>query len=103
LKPSPDPVNHFSVAEEIWHAVTHGIGFILSITALALLVAHRLHKWYRFLRERQNFLFSYYLASICDGRVYLTVFCHTFVCAVELKSNGTSNSFEEKHTGPKQV
>jgi len=37
LKPSHDPVNHFSVAEEIWHAVTHGIGFILSITALALL------------------------------------------------------------------
>jgi len=39
LKPLHDPVNHFSVAEEIWHAVTHGIGFILSITALALLVA----------------------------------------------------------------
>jgi len=39
LKPLHDPVNHFSVAEEIWHAVTHGIGFILSITALALLVS----------------------------------------------------------------
>ena len=39
MKPLHDPVNHFSVAEEIWHAVTHGIGFILSITALALLVA----------------------------------------------------------------
>ena len=33
------PVNHFSVAEEIWHAVTHGIGFIFSIVALALLVS----------------------------------------------------------------
>ena len=33
------PVNHFSVAEEIWHAVTHGIGFIFSIAALALLIS----------------------------------------------------------------
>ncbi len=38
MKPSHDPVNHFSVAEEIWHAVTHGIGFLLSIAALVLLV-----------------------------------------------------------------
>jgi len=39
LKSLPDPVNHFSVAEEIWHAVTHGVGFILSIAALALLIS----------------------------------------------------------------
>jgi len=34
-----EQVNHFSLAEEIWHAVTHGIGFVLSIVALALLVS----------------------------------------------------------------
>ena len=39
MKSLPDPVNHFSVAEEIWHAVTHGVGFILSIAALALLIS----------------------------------------------------------------
>lgn len=33
------PVNHFSIAEEIWHSVTHGIGFIFSIAALALLIS----------------------------------------------------------------
>lgn len=32
-------VNNFSVAEEIWHAITHGLGFVLSIVALVLLVA----------------------------------------------------------------
>ncbi len=31
-------VNHFSVAEEVWHAVTHGVGFFLGIAALVLLV-----------------------------------------------------------------
>ncbi|MEA2111324.1 MAG: hemolysin III family protein [Campylobacterota bacterium] len=31
-------VNHFTFAEEVWHAVTHGVGFILSIVALTLLV-----------------------------------------------------------------
>ena len=34
-----EQVNHFSVAEEVWHAVTHGVGFFLSIAALALLVS----------------------------------------------------------------
>ncbi|MEA1892161.1 MAG: hemolysin III family protein [Campylobacterota bacterium] len=32
-------VNNFSLAEEIWHAITHGIGFFFSIIALTLLVA----------------------------------------------------------------
>jgi hemolysin III len=32
------PVNHFSLTEEIWHAVTHGVGALLSIAALVLLV-----------------------------------------------------------------
>jgi hemolysin III len=32
------PVNHFSLSEEIWHAITHGVGFLLSIAALVLLV-----------------------------------------------------------------
>jgi hemolysin III len=31
-------VNDFSFAEEVWHTITHGIGFFLSIVALALLV-----------------------------------------------------------------
>ncbi len=34
-----DKVNNFSFSEEVWHAITHGVGFILSIVALALLVA----------------------------------------------------------------
>ncbi len=34
-----DKVNNFSLAEEIWHAITHGLGFVLSIIALTLLVA----------------------------------------------------------------
>ena len=34
-----EQVNHFSVVEEVWHAVTHGVGFLLSIAALALLVS----------------------------------------------------------------
>ena len=32
-------VNKFSFVEEVWHSVTHGIGFILSIVALSILVA----------------------------------------------------------------
>ncbi len=32
-------VNNFSFAEEVWHAITHGVGFFLSIAALTLLVA----------------------------------------------------------------
>jgi len=32
-------VNHFSFAEEVWHSITHGVGFLLSIAALTLLVA----------------------------------------------------------------
>ncbi len=32
------PVNDFSVAEEIWHAITHGLGLLLSIAGLAVLV-----------------------------------------------------------------
>lgn len=39
MKLSHDPVNDFSVVEEVWHAITHGVGFILSIAALALLVS----------------------------------------------------------------
>ncbi|KYJ86016.1 PAQR family membrane homeostasis protein TrhA [Sulfurovum riftiae] len=31
-------VNDFSLIEEIWHAMTHGIGFALSIAALVLLI-----------------------------------------------------------------
>ena len=31
-------VNDFSFVEEVWHAVTHGVGFLLSIAALVLLV-----------------------------------------------------------------
>jgi len=30
-------VNAFSVAEEIWHAVTHGLGLLLSVAALSIL------------------------------------------------------------------
>jgi len=33
-------VNEFSVTEEIWHAVTHGIGLLLSIAGLTILVAY---------------------------------------------------------------
>ena len=32
-------VNNFSFVEEVWHSVTHGIGFFLSIVALSILVA----------------------------------------------------------------
>ena len=32
-------VNHFSFLEEVWHSITHGIGFFLSIAALCILVA----------------------------------------------------------------
>ena len=34
-----EAVNHFSFTEEVWHAITHGVGFFLSIAALTLLVA----------------------------------------------------------------
>lgn len=34
-----EAVNYFSLPEEIWHAITHGVGFLLSIAALTLLVA----------------------------------------------------------------
>ena len=33
-----EAVNYFSFSEEVWHAITHGLGFILSIAALTLLV-----------------------------------------------------------------
>ena len=32
-------VNNFSFAEEVWHSITHGVGFFLSIAALTLLVS----------------------------------------------------------------
>jgi len=31
-------VNNFSFTEEVWHSITHGVGFLLSIVALTLLV-----------------------------------------------------------------
>ncbi len=31
-------VNNFTFAEEIWHAITHGVGFLLGVAALVLLV-----------------------------------------------------------------
>jgi len=31
-------VNHFTFTEEIWHAITHGVGFLLGVAALVLLV-----------------------------------------------------------------
>ncbi|WP_345969575.1 hemolysin III family protein [Sulfurimonas sp. HSL1-6] len=30
-------INSFSIAEEIWHAVTHGLGLLLSIAAMSIL------------------------------------------------------------------
>jgi len=33
-------VNEFSLTEEIWHAITHGIGLVLSIAALTIMVAY---------------------------------------------------------------
>ena len=33
-------VNDFSITEEIWHAITHGVGLALSIAGLAILVAY---------------------------------------------------------------
>ncbi len=33
-------VNDFSLIEEIWHAITHGIGLALSIAALTIMVAY---------------------------------------------------------------
>jgi hemolysin III len=33
-------VNDFSFVEEVWHSITHGIGFFLSIVALSILVAY---------------------------------------------------------------
>ena len=34
-----EKVNNFSFVEEVWHSITHGIGFVLSIVALSILVA----------------------------------------------------------------
>jgi len=34
-----EKVNNFSLSEEIWHAITHGLGLVLSIIALVVLVA----------------------------------------------------------------
>ncbi len=31
-------INNFSIAEEVWHAITHGIGFFLGIAGLVILV-----------------------------------------------------------------
>ncbi len=31
-------VNNFSLSEEIWHAITHGVGFLLGIAGLVVLV-----------------------------------------------------------------
>jgi hemolysin III len=36
---SSQVINNFSIAEEIWHSITHGVGLILSIAGLAVLVA----------------------------------------------------------------
>lgn len=33
-------VNEFSIVEEIWHAITHGVGLALSIAGLAILTAY---------------------------------------------------------------
>ncbi len=33
-------VNNFSFAEELWHSITHGIGFVLGIAALVLLIVY---------------------------------------------------------------
>ncbi len=33
-------VNEFSLTEEIWHAITHGVGLALSIAALTIMVAY---------------------------------------------------------------
>ena len=33
-------VNEFSLTEEIWHAITHGVGLALSIAALSIMVAY---------------------------------------------------------------
>jgi len=33
-------VNEFSLVEEVWHAITHGIGLALSIAALTIMVAY---------------------------------------------------------------
>ena len=34
------PINNFSILEEIYHAITHGVGIILSIVGLSVLVAY---------------------------------------------------------------
>lgn len=33
-------VNNFSFVEEVWHAITHGVGLALSIAALTIMVAY---------------------------------------------------------------
>ncbi len=35
-----DKINNFTLAEEIWHAITHGVGLFLSIIGLTVLVAY---------------------------------------------------------------
>lgn len=37
---SDQAINNFSLVEEIWHAITHGVGLALSIAGLAVLVAY---------------------------------------------------------------
>ena len=34
------PINNFSLLEEIYHAITHGVGILLSIVGLSILVAY---------------------------------------------------------------
>ena len=34
-----DSINNFTLIEEIWHAITHGLGLLLSIIGLVILVA----------------------------------------------------------------
>ncbi len=36
---SNQAINNFTIAEEIWHSITHGVGLALSIAGLAVLVA----------------------------------------------------------------
>ncbi len=40
MKTIKNDVNDFTLHEEIWHAITHGLGFFLSIAGLATLVAY---------------------------------------------------------------
>lgn len=38
MKLNQENINNFSISEEIWHAITHGLGLALSIAGLAILV-----------------------------------------------------------------